>query len=189
MADKTNLDGRRLKAALDELAEVGLPQTKNSLEETSTKKRKLVHVGMYSSPQCFFCPSRCCVDPEDNKGETTGHRSSRIKVRCDTSNNFLVEPCSVTIAYVDSDIAGKRLGENITQRFSWHWPGDDESILPIVTSIVDATMSLVLNAAIASLPDPSRKIRELSGSLEEPIRDGGLYACNVTPIFDNNTAA
>jgi hypothetical protein len=47
MADKTNLDGQKLKAALDEFAEVGLRRRKNRLEETPTKKRKLVHVGMY----------------------------------------------------------------------------------------------------------------------------------------------
>jgi len=110
-------------------------------------------------------------------------------VRCDASNDFLVEPFSFTIAYVDPDIAGKRVGENNTQLFSWHWPGDDESILPIVTSIVDTTILSIVNAAIASLPDPSRKIRELWGYLEEPNGDGGPYARKVTPIFDNNTAA
>jgi hypothetical protein len=110
-------------------------------------------------------------------------------VRCDASNDFLVEPFSFTIAYVDPDIAGKRVGENNTQLFSWHWPGDDESILPIVTSIVDTTILSIVNAAIAGLPDPSRKIRELWGCLEEPNGDGGPYARNVTPIFDNNTAA
>jgi len=47
MADKTNLDGQKLKAALDEFAEVGLHQRMNRLEETPTKKRKLVHIGMY----------------------------------------------------------------------------------------------------------------------------------------------
>jgi len=47
MADKTNLDGQKLKAALDEFAEVGLRQRMNRLEETPTKKRKLVHIGMY----------------------------------------------------------------------------------------------------------------------------------------------
>jgi len=46
-----------------------------------------------------------------------------------------------------------------------------------------------VNAAIAGLPDPSRKIRELSGCLEKPNGDGCPYARNVTPIFDNNTAA
>jgi len=47
MADKTNLDGQKLKAALDEFAEVGLRRRKNRLEETQTNRRKLVHVGMY----------------------------------------------------------------------------------------------------------------------------------------------
>jgi len=47
MADKTNLNGQKLNAALYEFAEVGLRQRKNRLEETLTKKRKLEHVGMY----------------------------------------------------------------------------------------------------------------------------------------------
>ena len=47
LADKTNLDGQKLKAALDEFAEVGLRQMNNRLEETPTRKRKLVHAGMY----------------------------------------------------------------------------------------------------------------------------------------------
>jgi len=110
-------------------------------------------------------------------------------VRCDASNNFLVEPFSFTIAYVDPDIAGKRVRENNTRLFSWHWPGDDESILLIVTSIVDLTILSIVNAAIAGLPDPSRKIRELWGFLEEPNGDSDLYAHNATPIFDNNPAA
>jgi len=47
MADETNLDGQKLKAALDELAEVDFRRMKNQLVETPTKKRKLVHIGMY----------------------------------------------------------------------------------------------------------------------------------------------
>jgi hypothetical protein len=90
---------------------------------------------------------------------------------------------------VDPDIPGNRVGENNTQLFSWYWPGDDESILPIVTSIVDMTILSFVNAAIASLPDPSEKIRKLCGCLEEPIVDSGLYARNVTSIFDSNPAA
>ena len=90
---------------------------------------------------------------------------------------------------MDPDIAGKRVGENNTQLFSWQWPGDDESILPIVTSIVYTTILSIVNAAIAGLPDPSWKIRELWGCLEERNGDGGPYARNVTPILDNNTAA
>jgi hypothetical protein len=110
-------------------------------------------------------------------------------VLCDASNNFLVEPFSFTIAYVDPDIAGKRVGENNTQLFSWHWPADVESILLIVTSIIDTTILSIVNAAIAGLPDPSRKIRELWGWLEEPNGDGGPYSRKVTSFFNNNTAA
>jgi VanZ family protein len=47
MADKNNLNGQKLKAALDEFEEVGLPQRKNRLQETPAKTRKLLHIGMY----------------------------------------------------------------------------------------------------------------------------------------------
>jgi len=142
-----------------------------------------------SSPRCFFCSSWWCVDPEADEDQTSGHRSSPIKVRCKALTDFLVEPFSFTIAYVDPDIAGNRVGETNTQLFSWHWPGDYESILPIVTSIVDTNNLSILNAAIARLPDPSRKIRERWVCQEEPNQDGGPYTRYVTPIFDNNTAA
>jgi hypothetical protein len=90
---------------------------------------------------------------------------------------------------VDPDIAGKRVGENNTQLFSWHWPGDYESMLLIVTSMVNMTIFSVVNAAMASLSDPGRKFRQLWGCLKEPNGDHGPYARNVTPVFDNNTAA
>jgi len=108
---------------------------------------------------------------------------------CDASNDFLVEPFSFTNGYVDPDIAGKRVGENNTQLFSWHWPGDDESILLIVTSIVDTTILSIVNGAIPGLPDPSRNIREFWACLEEPTGDGGPYPHDITPIFNKNTAA
>ena len=110
-------------------------------------------------------------------------------MRCDVSNDFLVEPFNFTITYVDPDIAGKMVGESNTQLYSWHWPEDDDSILPIVTSIVNITILSIVNAPIAGLPDPSRSIQEFWGCLEEPNGDGGPYARNVTPIFNNNTAA
>jgi hypothetical protein len=110
-------------------------------------------------------------------------------VRCNASNHFFVERFSFTITYVDLDIAGKRVGENNTQLLSGHWPGDDESILPIVTSIVDTTILSIMNTAIAALSDSSLKIQVLWGCREVPNGDGGLYTHNVTPIFNYNTAA
>jgi len=47
MADKTNLDSQKLKSALNEFMEVGIRQRGNRLEETPTKKRNLLHIGMY----------------------------------------------------------------------------------------------------------------------------------------------
>jgi hypothetical protein len=63
-----------------------------------------------------------------------------ILVHCNASASFLVELFSFTIAYVDLDIAGKRLGENSTQLLSWDWPEDVGSIYWIVPSIVDTIM-------------------------------------------------
>ncbi|KAF8544586.1 hypothetical protein BDD12DRAFT_872549 [Trichophaea hybrida] len=154
-ADKTILHGQKLKAVLDKFAEVGLYRRKNRIDDTPTKKRKFVH-----------------VDTEDDKKETLGHKSLPIKARCDASTDYLVQPLSFTIAYMDSNVTGKRMGENNTQLFSSHRPGNDESILWIVTSIIDTTILLIVNAAIAGLPDASRP-----------------NTCNVTPIFDNNTVA
>jgi len=110
-------------------------------------------------------------------------------VGCDVSTDFYVVPLGLTIAYVDPHIAGKRVGENNTQLCSWYWPGDDESIVPILTSIVDTTHLSMMNAAITGLPGPSWEFRELCGCREKPNGDGGPYACDVTLIVDNNTAA
>jgi hypothetical protein len=46
MPNKTNLDGQKLKAALDKFADIGFLKRKNQIEETLTKKSKLMHVGM-----------------------------------------------------------------------------------------------------------------------------------------------
>jgi hypothetical protein len=112
-----------------------------------------------------------------------------INVGYDASNDFLVAPVNFTIAYVDPNIAGKRVGEINTQLFSQDWPGDKESILLIVTAIVDGTIFSIVNAAITGLPDPSRKIPELWHFLEEPNEHGGRYARHLTTNFDNDTAA
>jgi len=47
VADKTNLDGQKLNAAQDEFVEVGPHRRKNRLEETPTKRTKLVHLAMH----------------------------------------------------------------------------------------------------------------------------------------------
>jgi len=47
MADKTNLAGQIIKAAPDELAEVGLYQMKIRPKDTVTKERNVMHIGMY----------------------------------------------------------------------------------------------------------------------------------------------
>jgi hypothetical protein len=47
MADKTNLDGQKLDAALDDFMDVRLHRRKNRIDVTPTKKKRLVHVGMY----------------------------------------------------------------------------------------------------------------------------------------------
>ena len=110
-------------------------------------------------------------------------------MHCNASTDLLVKRFSFTIAYVDPDIAGQRVGENYSEIFSWHWPGNDEWILAILLLIIKTTIVSIVNAAIPSLQDPSHKIRELWGCREEPNGVGGLYPRNVTPIFYNNPAA
>ena len=87
------------------------------------------------------------------------------------------------------DIAGNTVSDNNIELFSRHWPWADELMFRIVTSIVDRTILSVIFAAITGMPDLNWKFRELRGCLEEPNDDGSLYAWNVTPIFDNHTAA
>jgi len=94
-----------------------------------------------SSSWYFFSSCWWCLDTGHDKEELSGHRSLPKTVRCDASTNFLVQPLSFTIRHVDPNIAGMRVGENNTHLFSWHWPGDDESIRSIGTSIVDTTIS------------------------------------------------
>jgi hypothetical protein len=129
------------------------------------------------------------VDPEDNKEETSGHRALPINVHYDASNIFHVKAFKLTIAFVGPDMARKRVCENTAQVFPWHWPGDDASILPILTSIVYMTILSSVNVAIAGGPDPRWIICNLWGILVEPNGDGDSYSGNVTPIFDPNTAA
>jgi len=113
-----------------------------------------------------------------------GHRSLLITVSCDALTDFHTEPLIFTIAYVDPDIAGKRVIEHNTQLFSGHWCGDDESILPIVTSVAEKIILSIVNAANTSLPDSSHKFRERWGCREGPEGDGSPYACHVTRMFD-----
>jgi len=59
-----------------------------------------------SLPRCFFCSSWWCADSEDDKEETSGHRSCLITLRFHALTDFHVAPCSFTITYVNPEIAG-----------------------------------------------------------------------------------
>jgi len=105
------------------------------------------------------------------------------------STNVLVEPFSFTVTNIGPNITGKRVGVIHTDQFSWHWPGDDESILTILVSIVDMTILSTVNSAIAGFPDTSWNIQEQWGCWEKSDADCGQYAQNGTPMFNNNSAA
>jgi hypothetical protein len=47
------------------------------------------------------------------------------------------------------------VGENNTELISWYWPADDESILPIVTSIIDTTIVSIVNAQLPVYQTPA----------------------------------
>jgi len=121
-----------------------------------------------SSPQLFHYCSWWCVGAENNKEDALGHRVLLMKMHCDPLTDFLVKPSSATIAHGDPDRAGKRVGRNNTRQFSLQVPGDAESMILGVTSIVNMTMLSIMNAAIASLPDPCRKIWERGGCQDQP---------------------
>jgi len=164
--------------------EGGIELTKPQLSSGNSYPLVLI-----SSPQCSNSSCWWCLDREDDKEESSDQRSSPTMVHCNASTDFLFKPFSFIIAYVDPDVAGKTVVENNTHLCSYHWPGDDELIFPIVTTIDHTTVLLIVNTAIGSLPDPSWKIRELWGCQEERYEDGGPHARNVTPIVDSNTAA
>jgi len=90
---------------------------------------------------------------------------------------------------MDPNIAEKWVGENHTQLFTCHLTRNNASTRQIVISIVDTTSVSFMNAVMACLPDPRHKIHDLWGCRGEPDGDGGLRVLNITPIFDDNTAA
>jgi len=104
-------------------------------------------------------------------------------------NNFPVELLSFTIAYVDPNIPRMSVGETNMHLFWYHGSVDDDSILLIMTSILNITIHSIKNNVIAGLSDPSRIIEELCGCRKKPNWDDILHTHNVTPIFHNNTAA
>jgi len=54
MADRTNLNGQKLKPTRDEMAEVTLLRRKKRMDETPTQKRTFVHVSMYVIAPMFI---------------------------------------------------------------------------------------------------------------------------------------
>jgi len=112
-----------------------------------------------------------------------------MKVDWDALTAHLVEPLTFTIAYVNPNVAEKRVGENNTQLFALYWPGVDESILQRITSVVNTTILLIVIAVVAGLPDHSWKIRQLLGCLEETNGDGCPHAHDIPPSYDDNTTA
>jgi len=180
---------RDLRQHLTSLRKLAFAEGKINSKKPWLRRGNLYTLLCISLPQCYSSYFWWCVGIEDNDEETSGHRPSPIRVHWDTSTNFLVEPFRFIIAYVDPNIAGKRVGENHTQLFCRRWPGDDEMIPPIVISIIDTTILSIVNAAITGLQDPTRIICDLWSCWEDPNGDGGPYTCNVTPIFDHNAAA
>jgi len=189
MADKTYLDGQNLMAALDKFAEAGLRRRKNRLADTPANKRNLIHIVMHFIAPMLLLFVRMMPRYRGRWGRNLRSQGFSIMARCDASTDFLVEPLSFIITYVEPDIAGKRAGESNTEQLSWHWPGDDESILLIFALIIDMTIWPIVNAAIASQPEPGRKIPELLGCWEEPDWNGGPYARIGTHIIDHSTGA
>jgi len=186
MADNSNLHGENVKPVLKQFVEVGLHQRKNWNNETPTDQKKLVHVGMYFIIAILGLHFIVMCIYKWYRGRDLGWQVLLITVYCNTSTDINVLPFSIAIAYVDP---GKRVGKFNTYPFSWHWPGDDESILLIVTLLVHTTILAIINAAIPHLPNPCRIIHQLWGRQVEPNGDVGPHTHNVIPIFEKSTAA
>jgi hypothetical protein len=158
MADKTHFNGPKHKAALDEFAEVGVCGRKNGVECTLMKMRMLMHFSMYlSAPMSHFLFLMMCRSRR-RQGRNLGSQVFANQGVLQCLDRFHCQPFSFTIANVDPDITGKRVGETIIQLFSWHWPWDYALILPIVASVVHTTILSIVNAVIVGLPDPSQTL-------------------------------
>lgn len=75
----------------------------------------------------------------------------------DTSTHFCLKPFRFTIAYVDREIAGKRVHKNSNTLFGLNRHVGAESIFRIGPSTVDTTSFSRVNPAVAGLPDAIRK--------------------------------
>jgi len=148
-----------------------------------------MHIRMYFIAPMLHLLLLMMCSYKDVQERISVDKSSAIKLRSEASTDFLFEPFSYTISYVDPNNAVMRVGENNAQLFSWHWPGDDKSIPLIATSIFDKTILSIVHPAIAGLPDPSETIQQLLGCWEDPNGNGGPYARDVTPISNNKAGA
>jgi len=125
-----------------------------------------------SSPEGFCCSSRWCVDTEEEKEETLGHRASPIMVGGDVSTNILLEPFSITIACVHPDMAGKRVGEHnywaILMVLAWgRWINTSNSYINSWYDYFGNRKYCKL-----SVPDRCLKRRELRCYREDPNVEG-----------------
>jgi len=189
MADKTTLDGQKLKAVLDEFVEVGIRQRTNRLNETPTRKRRLVHVGMnFIAPMLLLLILMMC------RSRRWQGRNIGLQVFADKGALRCLQRFPCPAIYLYHRLCGSRhcwekggwkQYSAIPMALAWGWWIDTSN------SYINGRYNhlSIMTAAIASLPDPSRIIREPWGFLGEPTGDCGPHARNVTAIFDNNTAA
>jgi len=189
MADKTNLDGKKLKAALDEFAEVGHRWRKHRIGKSLTMERKFVDFGVYfiAPIQLLLFLMMCGYGRQWRWN--LGSEVISYQGVLQGFNPFLANPCSYTITYMDPDIAVKRLCQNTTEVHSCHCPADHESWIPILTSIVDMTTFSIMNSAIARFADPRPEVCGYWRCWEKSNVHYGLHSSNVTPIFNEHTAA
>jgi hypothetical protein len=116
----TNLHGQKLKTVLYMFGEVGLCGRTNRINNTPLNKSKLVHISTYLNTLMLLLQFLLICRYRKEEEETMCDRSSPIMMNCDAMTNFLIEPFSFTIAYVDPGIAGKRVGENDPEQFLRH---------------------------------------------------------------------
>jgi len=108
-----------------------------------------------SSPPRFDYSTWWGIHSGEDEEETSGGWCSPIQARTHSSTDCLAQAFTFTIAYVDPVIPGMRVVENTTKVFSLHWPREDESMLLLVTSIIDPTIwqSWMLYSPVCQTPD------------------------------------
>jgi hypothetical protein len=140
------------------MREVILRRSNNSIHNARPHKEKFIHVGMYFITAMVLLLFIKIFRYRRRQVTTPGHRTSPITLCSDALGNFNTETFTFYLTQVDPDSASYRVGQNNSQPFSLHRPGEDESIHLIDTSIIDTAMMSIEITVVTISPDYCQKI-------------------------------